>query len=106
MSSGVKRPRGTTLHKVFREFHCHFKFLQPHEFDFRRKSKFGMGKIVFFRLNKISTKAAKALKTGINILTRRVLGGKIFHNLRLNIQCRRSAISQALELKSIFDKND
>ena len=45
-----------------------------------------------------STKAIKVLKTGITILTRAIWVGKILHNIRLKIQCRRSAIPKAWEL--------
>ena len=48
-----------------------------------------------------STKAVKFLKTGINILTRRVWVGKILHKILLKISCRRSTIPKAWELKNI-----
>ena len=38
----------------------------------------------------------------MNILTRRVWVGKILHNIRLKIQCRRSAIPEAWELTLKF----
>ena len=71
---------------------------------FGRNSQIGFWEILFFSAQRFSvrnpqsTKAVKVLNTGKNIWTRRVWVSKILHNIRLKIQCRRSATPKAWEL--------
>ena len=93
--------------KFSENFTVVFLFLQPLEFDFWAKFPNRPLRNPFFSAQRVSvqnpqsTKAVKVLKTGINTLTRRVWVGKILHNIRLKIHCRRSATSKAWELSSI-----
>ena len=97
----------STLHKVFRGFHRHFKLLQPVEFDFGRNSQIGLWKIIFVSVQRCSaqnlksTKAVKVLKSGIKILAPKVWVSKILHTIRLKVQGRRCALPQAWELITV-----